>query len=73
MYPVPNNVCTDLLNRVILGRRTPYKERSPYTVPQEEALEDLGHPYILVELLTNNLFGEGQFCWDLCVWTFECI
>ena len=24
-YPVPNNVCTDLLNRVILGHRTPYK------------------------------------------------
>ena len=25
VYPVPNNVCTDLLNRVILGHRTPYK------------------------------------------------
>ena len=30
------------------------------------------HTYISYRV-TDNLFGEGQFCWDLCVWTFECI
>ena len=33
----------------------------------------MGQPYILIELLTDNLLGEGTFCLDLCVWTFECI